>query len=147
MAKKRRNASATGSFAGIPHRLMETDDFKVLSGSALKVLMMLLYQFRGKNNGDLSATATMARKWGIGSDQTLSKALKELQRANLIFQTRIGMFLNPGGRCALYALTWLSIDECNGKLDCKPTATPLRKLSLENKLPSTEFVYTTLQNS
>jgi hypothetical protein len=119
---------------------METDDFRLLSGSALKVFMMLLYQFRGNNNGDLSATAKMARKWGVASDQTLCKALKELQHANLIFQTRVGMFLNPGGRCALYALTWLPVDECKGKLDVGPTSTALRKLSLENKLPSTKTV-------
>ena len=52
--------------------------------------------------------------------------------ANLIIKTREGKFQNPHSRCALYAITWQQIDECEGKdLEVRPTSTPPRKFSLE----------------
>lgn len=43
------------------------------------------------------------------------------------------VFLNPGGRCVLYALTWRCIDYCPGKdLEVNPTTTPPLKLSMLN---------------
>jgi len=45
---------------------------------------------------------------------------------------REGRFSNPHGVCALYALSWQPIDECNGKLEIASTNTPPRKFSLEN---------------
>jgi len=94
-------------------------------------------QYRGNNNGDLSASFTQAQKIGIGSKTTLAKALRELQDAGLVIRTREGYFTNPGGRCALYALAWLPIDECPDKdLEVKPTVTPRLKLSIKgNKKP------------
>jgi hypothetical protein len=50
----------------------------------------------------------------------------------MIIKTRQGIFMNPGGRCGLYALTWLPIDECQGKkLEINPTITPPRRFSME----------------
>lgn len=110
---------------------MDSEDFRTLSGSALAVLMCLLRQYRGSNNGDLSAPFTNASTWGIGSKSTLANALKELQRRNLIVRTREGRFMKPGGGCALYAITWLPIDECDGKIEVPATTAPPRKFSLE----------------
>ena len=63
---------------------------------------------------------------------TLNDAVKELMEANLILRTREGKFQNPNSRCALYAITWRQIDECEGKdLEVCPTSTPPRKFSLE----------------
>ncbi|MBU85403.1 MAG: hypothetical protein CL544_11495 [Alcanivorax sp.] len=120
----------SGSFALIPHVVMESEDFRSLSGSALKVLMCLLHQYRGKNNGDLSIPYPLAKEWGVGSKTTLSKAITELLTADLIVRTREGRFLKPGGCCALYAITWKAIDECDGKLEVAETATPPRKFTL-----------------
>lgn len=127
-AKSRRES---GTFAALPHVVMDSEDYRALSGSAHKVLMCLLRQFRGNNNGDLSAPFSSARKWGIGSRTTLARALEELQERRLILCTRVGHFMNPGGRCALFAVTWRSIDACGGKIDASPTTTPPRKFSLE----------------
>lgn len=134
MARKRRTTKGRaerGTFAAIPHVVMDSADFRALSGAAHKVLMWLLRQYNGKNNGDLSASFTQIKAWGINSRTTLAKALKELQQCGLIICTRDGQFINPGGHCALYALTWQSIDECAGKLDTSPTITPIRQFSLE----------------
>lgn len=115
----------------LPHAVMDSEDFRRMSGSAHKILMELIRQYRGSNNGDLSATFAQASEWGIGSKSTLVNALEELQARNLIVRTREGRFTNPGGCCSLYALTWLPINECDGKLDVSPTTTPPRKFSLE----------------
>ncbi|WP_457788334.1 hypothetical protein [Pseudomonas sp. PL-6] len=110
---------------------MDSEDFRALSGGALKVLLGLLRQYKGTNNGDLSASFTQAKDWGMNSRTTLAKALRELQECDLIRCTREGRFIKPGGCCALYALTWKPIDECGGKLEVSPTTTPPRKFSLE----------------
>lgn len=134
MAQGRRRAKGrkeSGSFSALPHAVMDSEDFRTLSGSGLKVLMCLIWQYRGTNNGDLSASYTQVKKWGIGSKTTLAKALVELQERNLIIRTREGRFTKPGGCCALYAITWKPIDECGGKLEVSSTATPHRNFSLE----------------
>jgi len=129
--KNRKGGLPTRSFAGIPRIVMDSDDYKNLNGNAIKLLLELAYQYRGNNNGDLSATFSHMEKRGFKSKETLGNALKSLQGANLIIKTREGMFLNPGGRCALYALTWQPIDECNGKHDVKATRIAPRKFSME----------------
>lgn len=116
-----------GSFAGIPRAVMETDDYKLLSSSAKSLLLEFAYQFKGKNNGDLSASWAVMRKRGWRSQTTLSNAIQQLLDADLIRCTRHGRFLNPGGVCALYAVTWSEVHDCNGKHDAEPTSKALRK--------------------
>jgi hypothetical protein len=110
---------------------MDSEDFRALSGGALKVLLGLLRQYRGSNNGDLSASLGQAQGWGVNSSSTLAAALKELQERNLIIRTREGRFTKPGGCCALYALSWQPVDECAGKIEIGATITPPRKFSME----------------
>ncbi|MNF75363.1 hypothetical protein D3C84_574270 [compost metagenome] len=134
MARDRRKAKGRaekGTFALIPHAVMDSEDFRALSGGALKILLGLLRQYRGSNNGDLSATFSQAKQWGMNSRTTLAKALDELQERRLVVKTREGRFIKPGGCCALFALAWHQIDECEGKLEVSATATAPRKFSLE----------------
>jgi len=133
-AKSAGRSSMPGPYSAIPHALQDTDDFRLLSGGAIKVLLGLIRQYRGQNNGDLSASFTQAKLWGINSKTTLAKALDELQTRNLIVRTREGRFIKPGGCCALYALTWQPINECDGKLEVAATVTAPRKLSLERAI-------------
>ncbi|NKQ13782.1 hypothetical protein DQ405_026900 [Pseudomonas sp. SST3] len=128
---KTKGRRESGTFAALPHMVMDSEDFLSLSGSATKVLLGLLRQYRGNNNGDLSAAFSSAKGWGIGSKSTLTNALAELQNGNLITRTREGRFMKPGGCCALYAVTWHPIDECGGKLEVSPTTAAPRKFSLE----------------
>ena len=143
MAAKKKRVHKTNSFAGIPRVVMQTDDYKNLSGNSVKLLLALCYQYRGHNNGDLTAAfSILQEKFGFTARGVIKRAVEQLLDANLIIQTRTSRFLNPGGQCALYALTWQSIDECPGKrLEMEPTITPLRKFSMEkNKAPCTESV-------
>jgi predicted transcriptional regulator len=111
---------------------MRSPDYRNLKGNAVKLLNALLMQFNGRNNGDLSAAWTLMKRQGFCSRGTLDRALEQLLDANLVMRTREGFFANPGGRCALYAVTWLPIDECPGKhLDVRATVRPHRKFSME----------------
>lgn len=131
----------SGTFAALPHVVMDSEDFRGLSGGALKVLLGLLRQYRGGNNGDMSATFAQAKEWGIGSKSTLNSALDELQFRGLVIKTREGRFIRPGGCCALYAISWRPIDECDGKLEVSPTVTPPRKFTLERTNSPVQKLY------
>ncbi len=114
----------------IPRLLGEHPDFLTMTGSELKVFMLLLSQYRGSNNGDLAATHSMMEERGGMAKATLAASLQGLQERNLIVRTRTNMKGREGARCALYALTWLRIHECPGRqLEIGPTPTPMRKLS------------------
>ena len=151
MARNNQNRKGTKpSYAGIPRRVIEHQDYKSLSGNAVKLLVILAYQFRGRNNGDLTAAWGFAKNHGFNSQATLNRATHELIDAHLIIRTREGVFLNPGGRCALYALSWEPINECIGKnLEVRDTTKPPRQFTMENKhikTPSTETVSTGYRN-
>jgi len=116
-----------GGFSMFLHVVEDHPDFLSLSGSAIKVLHCLVRQYNGRNNGNLSATITQLKSRGIASTATLTKALNELLEKRLIIRTRDGRFINPGGRCALYAVTWYAIDDCPGAdLETKPSSAPPR---------------------
>lgn len=140
MAHNRRKSKGRiegGGFIALPHALFDCPAFASLSGTEQKVLLGLMRQYRGNNNGNLSASHTQAKEWGVASKTSLANALERLQQLDLIIRTREGVFLNPGGRCALYALAWQPIDDCPGKgLEVSPTITPPLKLSmLKSKTP------------
>ena len=91
-----------------------------LSPYGCKLLLDLLASYNGLNNGDLSTSWTLMRPRGWRSKATLTKAIRELQSKEIIWLTRAG-----GRRSAsLYALTFLNVDECRGKIDTKPTVRP-----------------------
>lgn len=97
---------------------MASPNYRELSAHAVKLLNDLGLQFRGANNGDLSAAWKLMQPRGWRSRDTLGRALAELLHFGLIEKTRQGGL----NHCSLYALTWLAIDECKGKLDVSATA-------------------------
>ena len=119
-------------YAGIPHVVLESKSYISLPARANKLLLDVVYQYNGYNNGDLTVAWGFMEKRGWSSKDTLSNAVQDLVEADLIMKTRTGRFMNPGARCDLYAITWRAIDDCPGKdLEVAPTATPPRKFSLE----------------
>jgi len=130
-----RKSSEKQSFAGIPRKVILHPDYHMLSGNAVKLLVDLAYQYRSKNNGDLTTAFSVLSKRGWNSRQTIDRAKRQLLDNGFIIEARSGRFINPGGRCALYALTWLPIDECQGRsLEVKSTTTPLRTFKLDTKV-------------
>ena len=113
MTKRRTNNQ---SFAGIPRAVLLHKDYQNLSGNAVKLLLDLAFQYRGGNNGDLTTAFNVLKVRGWTSRATIDRAKKQLLLNELIKETRPGQFINPGGRCALYALTWAAIDEGKKRL-------------------------------
>lgn len=131
-SKAKGRGGSAKNFAGIPRIVMEHQDYIGLSSSARSVLQELAYQYRPGKNGDLTLAYKIMKPRGFKSRTTIDKAVKQLLDARMIIMTRQGYFANPGGVCSLYALTWQPIDECQGKIDHKPTTLPIRKFSLEH---------------
>ena len=114
---KVKGRSEGGSFAALPHACLRHENFTALSPYAVKLLIDLYVSFNGTNNGDLCCTWSLMKKRGWRSESTLNNARKELLYYGWIICSR------QGGRnmASLYAVTFQSIDECNGKLDVRET--------------------------
>lgn len=109
-----------GGFAALPHDIFQSPQYAALSARAVKLLIDLYCQFRGTNNGDLSASWRLMQKRGWKSKSQLAKALTELDLARWIVRTRQGDINKP----TLYAVTFKRIDHCGGKLDVKAEPQP-----------------------
>jgi hypothetical protein len=131
--RNKNRSNSPGGFAGIPRVVMNNSDYTRLSGGAVKLLLEFCRQYKGSNNGNITAAFSILKQRGFNSKETIKRTKNELLSAGLIIETREGRFTNPGGVCALYAITWQPIDECPGKnLNVEPTTTPYRKFSLQN---------------
>lgn len=116
---KAKGRSESGSFIQLPHAILESEEYASLSMPAVKLLLDLFAQYRGKNNGDFAAAWSVMSRRGWRSRDTLRRALEELIEKGWIIKTRQG-----GKRiCCLYGVTWKGIDDCGGKLDHPPTRT------------------------
>ena len=116
--KKQKGRRSANSFLAMPHAVLNHPNFTGLSPRATKLLMDLASQYKGSNNGDLAAAWSIMSKRGWTSKDQLHKALQELLRRGWVVITRQG---HRPRVASLYALTWLEIHECGGKLDRAPT--------------------------
>lgn len=100
------------SFISMPHYVLNSDEFAALTGNELRMLMELARQYKGNNNGDLTAMREQLVARGWKSHQTIDAQLAKLERKGWIVKTRQG-----GKRigCTLYAVTIWPVDECGGK--------------------------------
>ena len=121
-----------GRFIAIPFVVLKSEDYRNLKPYAAKLLTLMLMQYNGNNNGDMSAAWSTMSEYGFKSKGTLNRSINALLDANLITRTRDSYFQHPNNQCALYAVTWKPIDECPGKrLNSKSTIQPPRKFSIE----------------
>ena len=107
----------TGWFLKMPVEVLDSPRYCGLSFKARALLLDLGAQYRGNNNGDMAAPWSLMKTRGWRSKETLRNALLELLGAGMIELTRQGGLHCP----SLYALTWLEINECGGKLDVEAT--------------------------
>jgi hypothetical protein len=106
----KRKEKAT-NFAGIPRWAVEEDAFKSLSGNAIKLLVLLAYQYKGKNNGDLTITHSVLKEY-FKSNTTMYGARDELYKKGFIdFNAYGGKSFDGRKMSSLYALTWASVDD------------------------------------
>ena len=134
-AKGRRE---TGRFVALPLAILESQEYARLNGNAVKALVDLFSQYNGKNNGDFTAAWSVMQKRGWKSKATLYSSLNLLLDLNWIVKTR------QGGKhmCTLYAVTWQSIDPCDGKLDIKTTSVASGAWKNQNPAPPVDHIST-----
>ncbi|WP_231734527.1 hypothetical protein [Noviluteimonas gilva] len=104
----------------MPVEVLDSPAYCALSFKARALLLDLGAQYRGNNNGDMAAPWSWMKMRGWKSKDTLRRALLELLTSGMIEQTRQGGLHCP----TLYAVTWLGIDECGGKLEVQSTSVP-----------------------
>lgn len=129
--KKSKGRGGSPPFFMLDHRLLDLPNYINLTHTAKSLLVDIARQYNGSNNGDLCVTLKVMQKRGWTSNSTMRRALDTLLTANLVMLTRQGGL----HKCSLYALTWLPIDECKGKLEVSATKTPPLSLNalLRNK--------------
>ncbi len=105
--KERLPERVTGSrFAAFPHSVFDSISFAGASDKAKALLLALVRQLNGANNGHLQLTTKWLKKAGYTCPSNNIKARKELIERGLIVQTKFGG-LNMGAD--LFAVTWLPI--------------------------------------
>ena len=119
MAKQNNGRRKTPPFVMLRKDVITSEQYANLSYKALKLLIDVLEQYNGSNNGDLCITMSVMKKKGWKSSGTLHAAKNELIEKGWIELTRQG----GKHRCSLYAVTMHPIDECGGKHDRKSTRT------------------------
>ncbi len=112
-------------FLGIPYHVGCSSEFATLSGNETKLLVDLLVQYNGRNNGNLSTTISLMKGRGWASS-SLYRAHTELIKKGFLVVTRQGW--KQRGRPTLVAITWNGIDECGVVYDecVTPSPVPLR---------------------
>lgn len=131
-ASKAKKQRESGSFAAIPHRVLQSRNYALLSFKAVKLLVDLSGQivFRkggDQSNGDLCAAFSVMRKYGWRSSDTLDAAERELLHYGFIEITQPGNRNNP----TLYAVTWLCVSHFENKPWIKSTRAPSSKWKIE----------------
>jgi hypothetical protein len=121
---KTANAKRDGSGGAvmlIPHVVLNSEAFMMLSGNAVKLLIDIAQQYNVRNNGALLCSwRYMSEKRGWASKETLNRARAELLDHQLICQTVQGRMPN---KASWYALTWAALDKLDG-LEIAPAGFP-----------------------
>lgn len=94
------------AFVPLPIAVLNSPAFTSLNFSAKAMLIELVRQLSPGNNGFLRASQNMLKPRGWNSQDTITRALKQLEAAELVFKTHQGGRPN---RASLYAVTWISL--------------------------------------
>jgi len=132
---RRRKVKGRGAatYLGVPHYVFRSEEFGQLDGWALKLLIELAGAYNGFNNGDLSCAWSVLKDRGWRSKGTLWNALGRLLEDGWVVVARHG----NRNRCALYAITWLPVDACEGKgLEISPTTAASNLWQKSKRVPA-----------
>jgi hypothetical protein len=108
---KKPQESCQGQYTALPHELLDSVALMGAGHTARSLLLVLLRQHNGRNNGHIHMAAPWMKKRGWTSGDVLHRAKLKLIKRGLIIQTRQGG-LNAGAN--LYAVTWLDITNFDG---------------------------------
>jgi hypothetical protein len=129
-AKQKR---AAGRFYALPAVVLQSRAYIALSSNAIRLMMDMLEQYRGDDNGRLICTwAHMHEKRGWKSRDTLDKARAELLAAGFLFETVKGQRPN---KASWYALTFFALDPNDGH-DASPRSFPYLAFADSPQIPA-----------
>ena len=103
-AKGRRRNNST--FGLLPSNVFQSPACTSLTHAQWRVLTCLALEYRGRNNGDLSAALKVMARYGVRSQSVITASIRVLIERGLIERTRVGDRRRPH----LYAVTWAAID-------------------------------------
>ena len=130
--KEGKDKRDSGAFLSLPLSVLNSRAYIEASPHARMLLIDLFAQYRGENNGDLSACWKFMKPRGWRSEATLAKAKRQLIDLGLIVETRKGARPN---KASLYAVTWCALDLCGGKLDMSLKSFPRGAYKQRDPLP------------
>lgn len=113
MTRKRKGGTGRegGRFIALPHSVMESPAFLRLSHHARALLLEFAFQYRGDDNGRLLCSGNYLAGRGWNSNDTITKAKRELLEAGFIHETVKGSRPN---KASWYAVTWQTLDRLDG---------------------------------
>lgn len=115
MSKRKPLEAVSGSYTPLPHALLDSTAFTGASDRAKALLLELIRQHNGGNNGHLHLATDWLKRRGWVSHYAIQKGKTELQERGLIVKTRAGGLRMGPDR---FALTWLNVSSFSG-LDIK----------------------------
>jgi len=118
MASKQQPEQVGGRFAGLPHTVMDSIAFAGASHPARSLLLELIRQHTGRNNGHFHLAWGWLHRRGWNSADVIQRAKAELITRQLAIKTRLGG-LNAGPD--LWAVTWLQITNYVGLTEVSPS--------------------------
>jgi hypothetical protein len=111
MTRKRRprRVAAGPHFIQLETWILRTDAFRALSGSAAKLLFLLLAKFNGQNNSEIVMSVRQAAHEVGCSPNHASKLFRELQEKGLVKIAVRGAFSLKMRHASTWTLTWLPV--------------------------------------
>jgi hypothetical protein len=100
------------SYSKLVHAYFQSPQYAKLSPRAVKLLVDLLAQYRGTNNGDLTTAWSVMRERGWRSKHLLYMAIEELDERGWILKTRQGQRAKGIHSATLWAVTFEGINDC-----------------------------------
>ncbi len=116
MKRKQPTEAVAGSYTPLPHALLDSTAFMGASDRCKCMMLELMRQHSGRNNGQLQLAVGWLKKRGWKSVDAIQKAKAELVERGLALMTKKGG-LNIGPD--RWALTWLAITDFSN-LDIRP---------------------------
>lgn len=111
MPRKQPAEQVAGRYSAVPHAVLDSAAFLGATHPARSLLLELMRQHTGRNNGHFQLASGWLRRRGWKSADVVQRAKVELIARQLAIKTRLGG-LNAGPD--LWALTWLPISDYSG---------------------------------
>jgi hypothetical protein len=130
MRKRNRRRGTTERFVGLPHYMVRSHAWRMLSPVARAVLIEVLAIYNGSNNGYLALSARTAGERVNCSKDTAARAFRELQRTGFLELSIQGAFHRKDRHASEWRVT---LHPCNRThepassafMQLKPTAQKL----------------------